>query len=65
MTYSEIAKQLKRNIQIMDNTFSANNLKVLDIACKPCADDDADFDLYVKVSSITGNTIPNDVCIKR
>jgi hypothetical protein len=64
MTYSEIAKQLKRNIQIMDNTFSANNLKVLDIACKPCADDDADFDLYVEISSITGNTIPNDVCIK-
>ena len=53
MTYTEIAKQLKRNIQIMDNTFSANNLKVLDIACKPCENDDADIDLYVEVASIT------------
>lgn len=64
MNYESLAKELKKNIQVMETTFAANNLQVLNVGCKPCGDNDADLDVYVEIASISGSSLENDVDIK-
>lgn len=56
-TNTILAKELKKNIQIMTNTFESNNLQVLNIGCKPYSDNDSDFDLYVELAAISGSDL--------
>lgn len=64
MSYINLAKELRNNIMIMTSTFENNNLQVLNIGCRPYADDDADLILYVELASITGTTIPSNLYVK-
>ena len=64
MSYANAAKELKKNIQIMSSTFERNNLQVLNVACKPYGNNDADLRLFVEIASIEGDTIPADLNLK-
>ena len=64
MDYRSAANRLRRNIQIMENTFANNNLQVLNIGCKPCDDEDGDVFVYVELSTIKGTRIPGNIKLK-
>ena len=62
--YNPLAKELKKHIEIMESTFSANNLQVINIGCKPYEDNDGDLRVFVEIASITGSEISCDLNIK-
>ena len=64
MSYANQAARLRSNIQIITNTFDSNNLKVLNIGCKPYSDDDADLYVYVEITTKNGSSIPCDLELK-
>ena len=64
MSYTREAARLRENIQVITSTFESNNLRVLNIGCKPYNDDDADVSVYVEISTISGPSIPCDLEIK-
>lgn len=64
MSYREMAKELKKHIEVMTNTFEANNLKLEGMSCRACAEDDGDLSVYVELASIQGSSIPADVRVK-
>lgn len=64
MDYSKQAKELGKNIEIMENTLNENNLRVLNIGVSYYDYDDGDCQIIVELSSIRGKEIPNDVFIK-
>lgn len=59
-----LARELKKNIEIIDRSFEANNLQIMQMSVQPCGEDDADCNIYLELSTISGNTIPNDIVIK-
>ncbi len=64
MTYEDVARELRKNIQILSNTFERANLQVLNIGCKPYSDTDPDAIFYVELSSLSGLNIPSTVEVK-
>lgn len=62
--YIPLAKELKKHIEIMESTFAANNLQVINVGCKPASDDDGDLEVYVELASINGSAIPCTLDIK-
>jgi hypothetical protein len=64
MVYEDLAKELKKNIQIMTNTFEGNNLQVLNVSCRPTSSTSAHLDVYVELASIKGSKISTNVDIK-
>ena len=62
--YEDLAKKLKKNIEVMENTFSSNNLQIMNLNVRPCGNDDADCDILVELSTIDGGNINNSVNIK-
>ena len=67
--YEDLAKELKKNTQVIESTFSRFNLKVLQVAYQPYAEDgddepDADCDLLVELASLNGNPMPSNGHIK-
>lgn len=62
--YEDLAKQLKKNIEIMENTFTVNNLQILNLNVRPAGVEDADFDILIELATINGNSIPSSVDIK-
>lgn len=64
MNYRNLAKKLQKNIQIVTSTFESNNLQVLNMACKPYGDDDADLYVYVELASINGSAVPSTLQVK-
>ena len=64
MAYKAAASRLRKNIQIMTNTFEKNNLHVLNVGCKPYDDDDADLQVYVELESMDGESIPSNLYVK-
>lgn len=65
MDYRIAAKELKKNIQLMESTFTRSNLQVINISCKPMfEDDDAKLKVFVELSTISGTRIPTNTSIK-
>ena len=59
--YEDLAKSLKKNIEIMTYTFENNNLQILNTGIKRCGGDDADFVFLFEIATIKGNSIEKDV----
>lgn len=64
MSYRNAARELSKNIQIIDNSFEANNLQVLGASCIARSDDEGDLYVFVELATISGSTINNSVWIK-
>ena len=64
MDYKAAASRLRKNITIMKSTFDNNNLRVVNIGCKPYDDDDADLLFYVELESANGESIPCRLSLK-
>lgn len=62
--YENVAKELKKNIEVMTNTFEANNLQVLHLTVKPYSEDDADCNILLELSTISGSALESDVSVK-
>lgn len=58
--YENLAKELKKNIEVMTNTFEANNLQLLHLTVKPYSEEDADCSILVEVATISGTDIPRN-----
>ncbi len=64
MSYTREAARLRENIQVITSTFESNNLRVLNVGCKPYSDDDADALVFVELTTINGSSIPCDLEVK-
>ena len=64
MNNLSLAQEFKKHLEIMENTFTANNLQVVNVGCQPYDDEDADFRLYVELVSISGSSIPCTLGVK-
>ena len=67
--YEDLAKELKKNTQVIESTFSKFNLKVLQVAYQPYAEDgdedpDADCDLLIELTSINERPMSGDGHVK-
>lgn len=62
--YIPLAKKLKKHIEIMESTFAANNLQVINIGCKPASNIGGDLEVYVEIASVTGSNLPFSLYIK-
>ena len=62
--YEKLAKNLKKNIEILENTFEVNNLQVLNVSVQACGEDDADCEIYVELVTIKGSKIPESLNVK-
>lgn len=56
--YEDLARELKKHIDVLTPTFEANNLQVLQFNIKPNCDEEADCEIYVELSAIEGQGIP-------
>lgn len=61
--YEDLAKNLKKNIEIMTPTFINNNLQIINTGMKRLSREDGDFDYLIEISSITGGSIKRDLYI--
>ena len=64
MKYIIASKNLNKRLQILEDTFEENNLKVMATACKPFSDYNGDLYVYVELSTISGRRIKNDIHLK-
>ena len=65
MSYTDVAKELKKNIQILTSSFEQNNLQILNLTCKPSSyGNDFDMEVLVEIASIEGARIPSHLYIK-
>ena len=62
--YQDLARELKKNTDIMEVTFKKFNLQVLQISYHPYSDDDADCELIIELTTIDGDSILGDPRIK-
>ncbi|WP_026661851.1 hypothetical protein [Butyrivibrio proteoclasticus] len=62
--YLDLAKELKKNTDIMESTFSRLNLQVLQYSYHPYSDDDADCELVIELATIEGDSIEFPLSIK-
>lgn len=62
--YEKSAKNLKKNIEILENTFEMNNLQILNFSVQACGKDDADCSIYIELATIKGTKIPDSVDVK-
>lgn len=62
--YANLAKELKKNTDIMEMTFKRFNLRVLQYSYHPCSDKDADCELIIELVTIDGDSILDDASIK-
>lgn len=64
MGYIDLAKELKKHFDVVENTFEHNNLQLIRFSVKPYSEDDADCSIIVEFSSLEGTTIPESIYIK-
>ena len=64
MNYNDLAKELKKNTDVVESTFEKNNLKLLRFRYRPYGEDDADCVLLIEFSADEGLEIPNSLFIK-
>ena len=64
MKYIIASNYLNKRLQILEDTFEENNLKVMATACKPFSDYNGDLYVYVELSTISGRRIKNDIHLK-
>lgn len=65
--YEDLAKELKKNTEIMTQTFERFNLQILSWSIKPVpsfGDKDADVDVFVELATISEEKIKKDCIIK-
>lgn len=62
--FIDLAKELKKNTDVMDFTFAKFNLKVLQYAYHPYSDDDADCELIIEIATIDGNAMTDSSSVK-
>ncbi len=68
--YEDLAKELKRNTQIIQSTFNAFNLQVLQVGYHPYGveddseESDADCDCLVEVSALNDGPMTHDAYLK-
>ena len=67
--YEELAKELKKNTQIIQTTFSKFNLQVLQVGYRPYAEEgddepDADCDFMIEISSLDNAPMKCNAYIK-
>ena len=60
---NDLARELKKNTDVLDMTFKKYNLQVLQFAYRPFDDNDADCSLLIEVASVEGNSIEKSVRI--
>lgn len=62
--YSEIAKELKNNTEIIQSTFDKFKLNIIQFVYKPYSENDADCILIIEVSSCEGEDVTENAYIK-
>ncbi len=67
--YEDLAKELKKNTQIIQTTFNKFNLQVMQVGYRPYAEDgdddpDADCDFMVEISSLDNGPMKSNAYIK-
>lgn len=62
MDNSTIIKQLNSRVEVIDSTFSNNNLKVIGFGFSDI-EDDGEMSFLIEIASIEGNIIPNCVSV--
>lgn len=62
--YEKLAKNLKKNIEVLENTFEMNNLQILNFSVQACGEDDADCNIYIELATIKGTKIPDSIEVK-
>ena len=65
--YSDLAKELKKNIEVMTGMFEANNLQVLKFSVRPRINEDdgnVTCKVLIELTAIEETGIPNSVDIK-
>ncbi|GEM_PF-3484501 len=50
--YSDLANELRKNMDILESTFEQNNLQLLRYTLRPYSDDDADCVLLIEFASL-------------
>ena len=64
MNFFTAAKELCRNIEVLENTFSRNNLRVIKIGCRPYNENIGSLYFYVELEAINGESITHDMAFK-
>lgn len=62
--YIDLARELKRNTDVMEATFRKNNLKILQFSYQPYADDDADCEMLIEIGTINDEDLTENVQVK-
>ena len=62
--YANLAKELKKNTDIMEMTFKKFNLRVLQYSYHPYSDEDADCELIIELVTMEGDSMTDDASIK-
>ena len=62
--YKNLARELKKNTDVMEMTFKKFNLQVLQFTYRPYDEEDADCYLVIEVATISGNKISRGGHIK-
>ena len=61
--YEDLAKKLKKNIEIMTPTFEKNNLKIINTGMRRVGSYDGDFEYLMEISSIKGSSIKRNLYV--
>lgn len=64
MDINAIAKNLNKNVDVVESTFSQNNLQVISYGFCGIDEDRGSMTLLVEIASINGNSISNRVDVK-
>lgn len=62
--YLDLAKELKKNTDVMEMTFKKFNLQLIQFSYHPYSDNDADCDFLVELMSEDGDAIVDSVYLK-
>ena len=62
--YANLAKELKKNTDIMEMTFKKFNLRVLQYSYHPYSDKDADCELIIELVTMDGDSMTDNASIK-
>lgn len=61
---SNLTRELKKNTDVMDQTFRNLNLQVLQFTYQAYSDENADCRLFIEIATLDGNEIPQSATIR-
>ena len=62
--YIDLARELKRNTDVMETTFRKHSLKILQFSYQPYSDDDADCEMLIEIGTIKDEDLTENVLVK-